>query len=280
MPEAVAVNAKTSSTPVLPPRSLPLMLTNETAKGLLILRANLGTLIPEIAVLVVFYLFIQFFIGGGRMVQSLYAPSLLGFSAYALSWIVTLKMVAGTLEEMNAGTLEQVHLSPLPAWTLSLGRLAATLIEAVGLTALVSTGLILALGIHFTYRLDALVPVGLTLLDIAGFGLLLGALAIRVASIGAILHVLQSIVLFLNGSFVPVSLFPGWLQLVARLLPTTLGIEVSRKILLQGGSLVSAWSDGSLIWLVLHSATLLIAGVVAYQLSIRAALRDGRLGPR
>lgn len=115
------------------------------------------------------------------------------------------------------------------------GRLAATLIEAAGLTVLVSTGLILALGIHFTYRLDALVPVGLTLLDIAGFGLLLGALAIRVASIGAILHVLQSIVLFLNGSFVPVSLFPGWLQLVARLLPTTLGIELSRTILLQGG---------------------------------------------
>jgi ABC-2 type transport system permease protein len=87
-------------------------------------------------------------------------------------------------------------------------------------------------------------------------------------------------VLFLNGSFVPVSLFPGWLQLVARLLPTTLGIEVSRKILLQGGSLVSTWSDGSLIWLVFHSAMLLIAGATAYQLSIRAALRDGRLGPR
>src|SRR5260370_25373213 len=129
MPEAAAVNAQTPSTPVLPVRSLPLMLANETAKGLLILRANLGTLIPEIAVLVVFYLFIQFFIGGGRMVPSLYAPSLLGFSAFALSWIVTLKMVARTLPEMKAGTLEQRHPSPPPPLTLSPAPPAATPIE-------------------------------------------------------------------------------------------------------------------------------------------------------
>ncbi len=61
MPEAVAVNAQTPTTPGLPAHSLPLMLANETAKGLLILSANLGTLIPELAVLIVFYLFIQFF---------------------------------------------------------------------------------------------------------------------------------------------------------------------------------------------------------------------------
>ncbi len=256
------------------------MLGNETSKGLLVLWAHRGTLVPEMGVLVVFYVFIQFFIGGGRLVHALFAPTLLAFAAYSLIYIVTLKTVAGTLEEMNAGTLEQIHLSPLPSWTLSLGRLAAAVIEAVGLTALVGFGLIAVLGIHFTYRFDAVVPVVLTVLDVAGYGLLLGALAIRVNSIGAVLHVLQSIVLFLNGAFVPVSLFPGWLQLVARLLPTTLGVEVSRKILLQGGSLASTWSDRSLVWLLVHSIAMLMVGAVTYQLSIRRALRQGRLGPR
>jgi ABC-2 type transport system permease protein len=255
------------------------MLGNETAKGLLVTLANWGTLVPALAVLVVYYIFIQFFIGNGRMVQPLYAPTLLGFASYGLAYIVSLKMVSGTLEEMNAGTLEQLHLSPLPAWTLSLGRLAAAVIEGVGLTAVVSVGLILVLGIRFTYRLDAVVPVALTVVDVAGFGLLLGAVAIRVASIGAILHVLQSIVLFLNGAFVPVYLFPSWLQLVSRLLPTTLGVEVSRKILLQGWSLAAVWSDGSLIWLLVHSTAMLTLGAVAYQRSIGGALRDGKLGP-
>lgn len=256
------------------------MLENETLKALLVLWAHRGTLVPELGVLVVFYVFIQFFIGGGRLVHALFAPTLLAFAAYSLVYIVTLKTVAGTLEEMNAGTLEQIHLSPLPSWALSLGRLAAATIEAVGLTVVVGAGLIVALGIHFTYRLDAVVPVVLTILDVAGYGLLLGALAIRVNSIGAVLHVLQSIVLFLNGAFVPVNLFPGWLQLLARLLPTTLGIEVSRKLVLQGGSLASTWSDGRLMWLLVHSAAMLILGAAAYQLSIRQALRQGRLGPR
>lgn len=267
--------------PFAAPRpSLLRMLGNETGKGLLVLWANRATLVPELGVLIIFYVFIQFFIGGGRLVPALYAPTLLGIASYSLAYVVTLKMVAGTLEEMNSGTLEQVHLSPLPAWALSLGRLAAAVIEAVGLTALVGGGLILLLGIHFDYRLDAVVPLALTILDVAGFALLLGGLALRVTSIGAVLHVMQGIVLLLNGAIVPVSLFPDWLQLVARLLPTTLGVEVSRKILLQGHALSTAWTDHSLLWLVAHSGAMLVVGGTAYQASIRRALREGRLGPR
>ncbi len=260
--------------------SLPRMLGNETAKSLLVLWANRATLLPELAVLVVFFLFVQFVIGSGSLVKAVYGQTLLGFASYALAYIVTLKMVAGTLEELNAGTLEQMHLSPLPAWALSLGRLTGAAIEAVGLTALVSGGLILALGIQFTYRLDALVPIILTILDVGGFGLLLGGLALRVPSIGAILHVMQGIVMFLNGSFVPVDLFPAWLGFVARLLPTTLGVEVTRSMLLQGASLSTAWSDRSLLWLLAHTAAMLVIGGATYQTSIRRALRDGRLGPR
>ena len=260
--------------------SVARMLGNETVKGLLVSWANWGTLVAALAVLVVFYLFVQFLIGAGRLVPALYAPTLLGFSAYALAYMVSLKAVAGTLEEMNAGTLEQMHLSPLPSWALSLGRLAAAVIEAVGLTALVSVGLILVLGIDISYRIDALVPLTLTILDAAGFGLLLGALAIRVASIGAILHVMQGVVLFLNGSFVPVSLFPSGLQVVSRLLPTTLGVEVGRRILLQGWSLSAVWSDHSLLWLLIHSCAMLVLGAFFYQRSILGALHEGRLGPR
>ena len=256
------------------------MLGNETSKGLILLWGNRRTILPELGVLFAFYFLIQFFLGGGRVVQALFAPTLIAFGFYAVLYIVTLKMVAGTLEEMNAGTLEQIHLSPLPSWALSLGRLASAATEAVLVMAVVSGALILLLGIRFSYQLGAVVPLVLTLVDVAGFGLLLGALAIRVNSIGAILHVLQGIIVFLNGSFVPVNLYPDWMQLIANLLPTTLGVEVTRKLLVQGGSLSSAWSDHSLVWLLIHSVALLALGAVAYQFAIRRALREGRLGPR
>jgi ABC-2 type transport system permease protein len=275
------VLAQRAASPSLRPRPSVLRIVgNEAIKGLLTTKANWGTIVPGLAVLVVFYFFVQFLIGSGRLVPALYAPTLLGFSAYAIAYIVSLKTVAGTLEEMNAGTLEQVHLSPLPSWALSFGRLVAAVVEAVGMTALVSAGLILVLGVHFSYRPDAVVPLALTIVDVAGFSLLLGALAIRVASIGAILHVLQGVVLLLNGAFVPVSVFPDWLQLVSRLLPTTLGVEVSRRVLLQGWPLSSTWSDHSLLWLMVHSGLMLILGSVFYQRNIMRALHEGTLGPR
>lgn len=260
--------------------SAALMFSNETSKGLILLWDNRRAILPELGVLVVFYFLIQFLVGAGRVVQALFAPTLLAFSFYALLYIVTLKMVAGTLAEMNAGTLEQIHLSPLPSWMLSLGRLASAAIEAIAVTVLVAGGLILLLGIRFYYQAAVVVPVVLTLVDVAGFGLLLGALAIRVSSIGAILHVLQGIIVFLNGSFVPVNLYPTWLKLIADLAPTTLGVQVTRSLLIGGGSLGSVWADGSLVWLLVHTIAMLVVGATAYQLAIRRALRDGRLGPR
>ncbi len=155
------------------------MLGNETSKGLILLWGNRRTILPELGVLFAFYFLIQFFLGDGRVVQALFAPTLIAFGFYAVLYIVTLKMVAGTLEEMNAGTLEQIHLSPLPSWALSLGRLASAATEAVLVMAVVSGALILLLGIRFSYQLEAVVPLLLTLVDVAGFGLLLGADAVN-----------------------------------------------------------------------------------------------------
>jgi ABC-2 type transport system permease protein len=180
---------------------------------------------------------------------------------------------------MNTGTLEQSHLSPLPAWLLSVGRLGAALVEGLVITGLLVAGLVLMLGIELPYRWQALLPACLTVLDIAGFALLLAGLALAVTSIGAVLHVLQNVIMILNGSLVPVALFPAWLAVIARLLPSTLGVEATRKMLLQGQSLAVAWSDHSLLWLLLHTMGMLVAGSTVYQWNIRQALRNGRLGP-
>ena len=262
------------------PAAIVRMLGNETYKGLLTLWAHRATLVPELVGLGGTYLFLQFIIGGGHLVRGLFAPTLLGFAAYSFAYLLTLKTVAGTLEELNTGTLEQSHLSPLPAWLLSVGRLGAALVEGLVITGLVVAALVLILGIELPERWQTLLPASLTILDIAGFALLLGGLVLAITSIGAVLHVLQGIILLLNGSFVPVNLFPAWLEVIARLLPSTLGVEATRKVLLQGQSLAAAWSDHSLLWLLLHTATMLMVGSAVYEWNIRQAIRTGRLGPR
>jgi ABC-2 type transport system permease protein len=80
----------------------------------------------------------------------------------------------------------------------------------------------------------------------------------------------------LNGAYLPVALFPDWLEPVARLLPTTLGIEATLKVLFEQRSLGDLWADGSLPWLLGY--TLAAIGWLVYMRNQRKAMRDGRLG--
>ncbi len=82
----------------------------------------------------------------------------------------------------------------------------------------------------------------------------------------------------LNGTYLPVALFPHWLELVARLLPTTLGIEATLRILFQKQSLVDLWADGSLPWLIAYTLALTAAGWLVFLRNQKQAMRNGTLG--
>jgi ABC-2 type transport system permease protein len=255
------------------------MLGNEVTKGLRILAAHKATLLPQFAILVLMYLMFQLILGGGRLVDELLPVTLFAYSVYVISYVALLKMVAGLMEEVNAGTLEQAHLSPLRPGVLSLGRLAVVLIEGIASALIVGGVFVLALGIDVPLRPAALIPLLLTLADIAGFALLIAGVALVVNSIGAIVHVINSVVMMLNGSLVPIAVFPPGLELVAKIMPTTLGIDATRKALFDAQPLNALVADGSLAWAALHAAVLLLVGWTVYQRAVSTGLRDGRLGP-
>lgn len=260
-------------------RVLGRIFLNETHKNLLTLWAYRKTLVPELVLSAFTYLVLQFFIGGGRLVHELIPPTTLAYVTYLFTYYVLLKVVSGLLEEVNTGTLEQAHISPLPSWALSLSRIGAAMIQGGAVTVVVAAGFIVALDVELPLRWEALVPIGLTVLDVAGFALLLGGLALTVASIGAVLHVIQGIVMMLNGSLVPVEAFPGALELIARLVPGTLGVQSTRAVLFDNASLSSVWREGDLLWAAVHTAAMLLLGWAVYQWNIRRGLANGRLGP-
>ena len=261
------------------PATVARVFVNETAKNLLTLWAYRKTLIPELGLAAFTYLMLQFFIGGGELVEELVPPTMLAYVTYLFTYYVLLKVVSGLLEEVNTGTLEQAHIAPLPSWALSLSRIAAAMVQAGSLTLVVAAGFVVALDVDFPLRWQAIVTVGLTIADVAGFALLTGGIALTVASIGAVLHVVASLMMILNGSLVPVEAFPPWLELVARLVPGTLGIEATRGVLFGDDSLGALWSGGDLQWAALHAAAMLLVGWATYQVNVRRGLRNGRLGP-
>jgi ABC-2 type transport system permease protein len=258
------------------------MLGNETSKGLRVMWVYKLPLVLQLAIMTATYWMIQFFIGGGRLVDRLLALTLAAYLAYVISYIALLRMAAGVLEEMYTGTLEQSLLSPLRPWVASTGRLTAALAEGL-VTAAVVAAFYLAifgvLGVELTFRWAALIPLAITLVDIAGFAMFIGGLALVVNSIGAIIHVIQGVIMFLNGAFIPVFVFPAWLERTSKIaVPTAVGIDATRRILVAGEPLRQVWSDGTLPWALVHAAALLLVGWAVYQAAIRRGLREGRLG--
>lgn len=258
------------------PRFALRALSNETAKGLALLWRRKATLIMATATIGAMYLMVQFFIGGGHVNHAVLAATLPALAAYALASSAALSGAGGIAEEVNGGTLEQAHLSPARPSLLALGRVGALAVEglipAVVLGALYWAGY----GVHYTVRPDALVPLILTIVDALAYALLMTALVLRVASIGAVVHVFNMAVGFFGGMYVPVTVFPHGVEIFARFIPTTLGTEVLRTTL-AGRGLTAAWSDSTLPWLIGHVVVMSALAGGTYLYTLRRARRLGGL---
>lgn len=249
---------------------------NEAAKGLQLLWRRRAMVPISTVALGVTYLMFQYFIGGGHLNRAVVALTLPALAAYAVAGGAALQGSGGIAEEANGGTLEQSSLSPVPATVLVLGRLAALAVEglipAVVLTAAFWPGL----GIRYAVRPDVLVPLVLTIVDALGYALLVTALTVTVASVGAVVHVFNMAIMFFGGLLVPVSVFPHGLQVAVRLVPTAAGVEVLDTTL-AGRGLSAAWADGTLGWLLVHAVVLAGLSWAAYVATVRRARQRGGL---
>jgi ABC-2 type transport system permease protein len=249
---------------------------NEAGKGLRLMWRHRAITITAIVLNGFMYLMIQFFIGGGHLVLPVLALTLPGLFALAVASTAALQGSGGIAEEVNGGTLEQAHLSPAPPSLLVAGKLAALAVEGLIPAIVLVAAFGFGYGPHWVIRPDALLPLVLTIADGLGYGLLMTALTLRVASIGAVVHVFNMAVMFFGGMFIPVTLFPHGIEIFARLVPTTLGTEVLNTTL-AGRGLGAAWSDGTLPWLLVHTAAIIGLGWAAYLYTVRRARREGGL---
>ena len=252
---------------------------NEAGKGLRLTWRRRAVTIAGLVTLGLMFLSIQFFIGGGHIVLPVLALTLPALFAVTIAYTTSVSGAGGIAEEVNGGTLEQSHLSPARPSVLVAGRLAALAVEGL----IPATVLLLAFGLgyrpHWVIRPDALVPLALTILDALGYALLMTALVLRVASIGAVVHVFNMAIMFFGGLYIPITLFPHGIEIFARFLPTALGTEVLNTTL-AGRGLGTAWSNGTLPWLLAHVAVLGGLGWATYLYTVRRARREGGLSPR
>jgi ABC-2 type transport system permease protein len=261
-------------------RALPLRLFgNETSKGLTLLRRRWLMLVMAAVSNGINYALFEFLIGGGHYLRALIALTLPALLAAAVAMNAALAGSGGIAEEINGGTLEQSHLGPARPALLAAGRLASLVAEGLLVAALLAAAFVAVFRPHWQVRLDALVPAALIVADAAAYALLITGLTVNIASIGTLAHVFNMAIMFFGGMFFPIATFPAGVLVVARLMPTALGVQVLNTTL-AGRGLSAAWADGTLPWLLVHVAMLTALGWAVYLRGIARGMREGGLSAR
>ncbi|MEU8382549.1 ABC transporter permease [Streptosporangium sp. NPDC048865] len=262
----------------LTPRSGLAVLGAEVRKGLTTQLAHPIAHLVMVAFTATVYLGLQYVMGQGQIQRDLVPQTLIGISGYWLLQFASMVMVADLVSEKRGGTFAAAQMAPAPMWLVMGGRLITASIMGVVVAVVATLVPMLVMGVTIPLRWAALVPYALVLVNVLAFTFMLAAFALSSPMIGVLQTMLTSMVILMNGAVLPLSFFPDWLAVVARLLPTTIGVEATTKVLFQDKSLSDIWSDGTLPWLIAYTAALALLGWWIFVRNHRKALAEGRLG--
>jgi ABC-2 type transport system permease protein len=158
-----------------------------------------------------------------------------GAVLFAASWAI----VTGQSfhNEHLGGTWERLRASAARPTEIIAGKVAPLIAVALAQQALVFVaGLAL-----FGMRLRGSVPaLGLMAVLVSVVWIALGVTFFTVARTGqqiSILAILPPLLAIMSGTLIPVSVFPGWMQVLAKGLPAYWGVRGYRTILVEGGGL-------------------------------------------
>lgn len=258
--------------------AIPIVISGEVWKGLRTSWTYKTNTLISLVTLALIFLGIAYFMQGGVFDADYMTSTLLGYVTWMYTALAISDMSNGLSREMQTGTLEQMSMSPVPVAIILLGRVLANLIITTLQVAIMVGSMMLVFGIRFPLRWQGVPVLTITWLGILGFGYLIAGAMLILKQVAALAGFLNNMLAFFNGSFLPIAALPAWLAAIARILPSTQGIEVLRKVVLDGKSLIYVWKQGSLIWLCVHSALFLVVGTTVYILCERIARKKGTLG--
>ncbi|HET6745450.1 MAG TPA: ABC transporter permease [Candidatus Limnocylindria bacterium] len=179
-------------------------------------------------------------------------------------------------EGQMMGTLELMLLSPNRLLVLLIG--ASLWSHAMAIFSLVIYLLVgLALGLDLGQANVPMMLLSLAVSVIAfnGLGLLAASVVIVIKQGNPVSLIVGMASVLLAGVFYPVSVLPGWLQVLAQLLPLTHALELVRRSALTGEGIETL--SGHLLALVALSVILVPLGLWACHRAVTFAQTDGSL---
>jgi ABC-2 type transport system permease protein len=214
-------------------------------------------------------------LGDTRLLLSLVIGAIFwNYLSVVFSWIADTIAV-----ERWEGTLEYTMMAPVRRATQLLGSTSYAVVYG-----LIHTAAILLVMVLFFPQLD----LGRANLPAAAFFMLLGSFSfVGIGMVAAILpllyvergsqmtFVIQSVLLLISGVYYPISILPGWMQVLSHLSPATYVLDAVRGALIDSRGIGDLWGD---FWPLLVMAFVLIPlGLWAFGRAERYAKRTGKL---
>ena len=259
-------------------RTTLIALAGEIRKSLLTSWTYRANTLSGLVTFGLMFVAIGFLMTSGSLDPQALAPIFLGYIAWMFAMMSIGSVAYGVRGEMSAGTLEQMAMSPAPLGVMVLGRVIANLMVTTVQVVLVSIALRALVDFRTPMNAAGILILLLTMLGILGFGFLIAGAVLVWKQVESLANLVQNVLLFLNGSLLPIEQMPPWLAALAHVFPSTQGIIVLRRVVVGGQSLAAVWQDGSLPWLIAHSGLFLLAGWALFFVCERAAKRQGSLG--
>ncbi len=175
------------------------------------------------------------------------------------------------------GTLEAEVATPAPPWMVLGSPPVYEFVVAALRSAAYLLGAKLLLGLDLSHANWPALALSAPLIIAAfsGLGLLAAATTMLVRRLNPVAMVIGSLSFFLSGVMYPVTVLPGWLRAVGRLLPLTHALALLRGTLLVGSSFVELRS--SLLALLAFAGLLAPVGAGMFAFALRRARLDGSL---
>lgn len=285
---AQATRGRTIRRP-LGPQEAASAIANEVGKGLLHAWGERLQIVIELPLFLVFFLLVALVLGRGQQIASGHlvwhfeaaavSSLFVGFAAYTFWYLQTAKLFWRLLAEIQAGTLEQVYLSPLPGWLVAAaGRVLATVVETAFVLGVLSAVIFAIVPFHLLWRWQALVPALFIVVGSVGYSLAEGGLTLIWKRVEMIHELALGLMTFVSGALLPLDRLPGWMADIGRFTPISQGVAGLRALLVGGNASLPANGDGSLFWLSGIGAAWLLLGIVLFSIGEGRARRGGSLG--
>jgi ABC-2 type transport system permease protein len=199
----------------------------------------------------------------------------------ALSMFIALglgRVARAVRSEQMMGTLESVFMTPTSPTTVQLGSVIYDLIYIPIRTALFLTTAAFLFALDFDLvGLGAAAIVLISFIPFVwGLGIITAAGALTVRGSAAGMGFGVSILTLVSGTYVPLELFPGWVETFAAYNPMAVAIEGMRETLLGDAGWSRVGTD--VLKLLPISFASLLLGIYAFRMALRRERKTGTLG--